>query len=43
MNNFLNLIINNNTIENNNYIHLVEEINDYLKNKTEFPLLSDYQ
>lgn len=38
-------VLKNNYIEDNknNYINLVYEINFYLQNYTEFPLLSDYQ
>ncbi len=42
-NDFLNLIKNNKIIENNSYIYLIEEINNYLQNKIEFPILSNYQ
>ncbi len=42
-NDFLNLIMNNDVIENENYVYLAEGINDYLQYNTEFPLLSDYQ
>jgi len=39
---FLNLLKNEYIEENNNYIYLVEEINNYLQNDGEFPFLSDY-
>ena len=41
---FLNLLNNNYFDENyNNYIKLVDGINDYFQNYAEFPFLSDYQ
>lgn len=40
---FLDLIKNNKIMENNKYFYLIEEINNYLQNKIEFPLSSDYQ
>lgn len=39
---FLNLLNSNKIEENNNYINLIEGINDYLQDKAEFPFLSDY-
>lgn len=38
-------VLKNSNIEEgrNNYINLVDGINDYLQNYAEFPLLSDYQ
>ncbi len=33
----------NNNLEDNNYIYLINGINDYLQGYAEFPLLSDYQ
>ena len=39
---FLNVFKNNN-LEDNNYICLINGINDYLQAYTEFPFLSDYQ
>lgn len=40
---FLKLLIDEHIQEDNNYICLVEEINSYLQDYAEFPLLSDYQ
>ena len=40
---FLNILKNNHLEENNNYIYLINGINDYLQGHTEFPFLSDYQ
>lgn len=42
-NDFLNLVKNCGIMENNNYISLAEEINAFLQDKAEFPLLNDYQ
>ncbi len=39
---FLDLFKNNN-LEDNNYIYLINGINDYLQGYAEFPFLSDYQ
>lgn len=41
---FVNLFDNNDLDKNNNiYLNLVDEINSYLQNYTEFPFLSDFQ
>ena len=40
---FLKLLKEKHIEEDNNYIYLVEGINNYLQNYAEFPFLSDYQ
>jgi len=40
---FLKLLKEEHIEEDNNYIYLVEGINNYLQNYAEFPFLSDYQ
>lgn len=41
---FLNLLNNTDTLQDKlNYIHLVDGINAYFQNNSEFPFLSDYQ
>ena len=40
---FLNLLNSNNIEKDNIYLNLVEGINAYLQNYTDFPFLSDYQ
>lgn len=42
-NDYLNLIKNGGIAEDNIYISLVEEINAFLQDKVDFPLLADYQ
>lgn len=42
-NDFLKLLKEEHIEEDNNYIYLVEGINNYLQNYAEFPFLSDYQ
>ena len=40
---YLNLLKSTNIQINNKYIVLAEEINDYLQNYNEFPIISDYK
>lgn len=40
---FLNVFKNNYSEQNNNYIDLINGINNYLQSYAEFPFLSDYQ
>lgn len=37
------IILENNSFENNSYINLIDRINDYFQNNTEFPFISDYE
>ena len=36
-------VFKNNNLEDNNYIYLINGINDYLQNYNDFPFFSDYQ
>lgn len=40
---FFKILKEKNLEEDNNYIYLAEEINNYLQNYAEFPFLNDYQ
>ncbi len=40
---FLNILRTNKSEENNIYYHMIDEINNFLQNDVEFPILSDYQ
>ncbi len=40
---FLNILRNNKLEESNIYYYIIDEINNFLQNDVEFPILSDYQ